>query len=517
MKSLTVNTILQCKECTCLYRIPVGIVEGMLPVWIECPECKHKSKYAEIKPTPKFEPTKDYKFCRIYGSEIIKDAVEEEQQQEETGEQASEKIEEIPAKPSLQTRIDCINQTAIATFTQIDSLREELKNIRDAFYADITREIQVHSKYLRINLHEYAKFVVNPLSTVGVYCSNQHTSMYAKYIMFPKFFEFNLGLDIPLGQLGDTASLQCKLTNQYLRLNFPLDNHTCGLLSVPANLDIQVHGNRIVGTGLKVLQQDRITAIPATVPDIDSSEDSPAYKITGSAARYWLSRHGMHAFSKSAIGHDRFFPRLVDLFTDQERQCFLKYIECGRLAVFSDTYAKLNPFVVKVLRVLKGKKFIIKQGQLSFAGCDDDVIREVQHDLVYIDSDGINKLRSYFSNSVIINNIILFADSLANTNARKLVNILLEFDNLNILAVSDDRIMDVYDKDVMASLLYTICPYSFDLTSDLNDNHDQETEVKKSRRTAREDQDFQRFEIWKILNGIRIRPETRPTKEPAPA
>lgn len=465
-KEITIRRgqIMKCAKCSFPSRFPVSLSESDLPVEFFCRKCNQEYKWDKLPILPKVEPTPnlpDFCFVNNHDEQQVTTLTPLEPGEISTGkleiQPAKSPEESHPIPTSLGTPIPFWKRAkGIGVLvSQLVTESEELEFEINQFRGQMQRHFVDQSQYARRYSEQWSsgylrEFLDFPFISLSIPCETELSGHYSRWIISPKFFDPSLGFKIQGGHGG----FRLEIVNQYSRMNFPMDENIVKKLGVPETLDLEVKGNKIVGSSLQFCYED----IPGLAKDSDfSSEWASVYMLRPALSRRWLANHGIIPWDlfplekKDITEHNR----LDEIIRNRELlEAFRIFKQTGHLGIFWQDSMKARQSAIELASMVRGTKAVFttdKKSRMIWDSLYHGHVRKGEsraNELLFFDN------RSEVLWPSVMNLKMIIIDAYDTIDAERLERLLTYQGRLLVLA--DNPLLDYNEINMRAGSLHAL-------------------------------------------------------------
>jgi hypothetical protein len=358
---LRAGTALKCHNCPVVYKLPLDVVTGMLPLTLQCPTCLRKQTWvgAFPSPLPKIMPNEAYPACLVTANESMEELPELPEvgttnppDADELDEEAAPEFSE--RQTTFQKRADQIELMVQRLLQTTEELQADIEGFAQGMATHFGEEHRI-TKAFKDNYHPefFQEFLLNPYTTLVIPTENEVAMGYSRLLLSPKFYNAKLGF-----RYRSIGGFRMELVNAFSRLIFGVNDVLLEYLALPRNLRLEVHGRKLIGMDLAAMYE----SIPGLEGDLDHCSEWPSVIIANdSLCRPWLAEHGVPAWQKVPLQRDEYFRDVQgnlakENFTAAAWETFLN---TGRLLLAWSSNHLSREFAVMATQLVKGMKFVV--------------------------------------------------------------------------------------------------------------------------------------------------------------
>jgi hypothetical protein len=254
---------------------------------------------------------------------------------------------------SFREQSESIAEDIISGLRKVEKLKLSLDAISRKFVEQFQESFSIANNTADWDWSYVLPFIKQPFLALPMHCDDADQRYYTRLVMAPFFYRGLVGF--PVHTIG---GFHAQIVNSYSRLFFPLERWMAQVLEAPANLQLEVVGNRIIGPSLLHCWKD----IPGTVTDDFHKPDEPSIVIREQAeARGWLVKHAVPGWQAVPIPDSLIAGGALRLLEQEERfrQPWKRFAASSRMVAACDAKNFGRAFAAAASIVVKGATLVI--------------------------------------------------------------------------------------------------------------------------------------------------------------
>lgn len=339
-----------CPKCHKLAGFETQVFEENLPVILLCPHCHEGFPVETPTKFAKKPPEKTLPFWTVRSAAYITESTEVPPVQENP-------LDKLPpearAQVSFRELSDLLAGDIIQGLQRTEQLKMSLDYIARKFVEQFQESFAISNNTADWDWGYVLPFIKQPFLALPMHCDDPNQRYYTRLVVAPFFYRSLMGF--PIHSFG---GFHAQIVNSYSRLFFPLERWMTQVLESPANLQLEVVGNRIIGPSLLHCWKE----IPGTVTDDFHKPDEPSVVMREPAeARGWLAQHACIPWQATPIPKDHIAFGALKILEYEEayKEPWRRFAATGRLLASCDAINYGRGFAAAAGIAVKGATLVI--------------------------------------------------------------------------------------------------------------------------------------------------------------